>query len=84
MRRDHELAYRFWCAVIIGSFILGIAILACCLVPGPWRCLKTTASWLAGGALAVLILPPVILLPLVVLGAAVLVCGPALDDYPKE
>lgn len=46
--------------------------------------LKTAASWIAGGALAVLILPPLILQPLIILGVAVAVCGPALDDNPTE
>lgn len=45
--------------------------------------MKTLLRIVGGTGLALLILPPVILIPAALLTAAVVLCGPALDRIPS-
>lgn len=48
------------------------------------RTMSAALKAIGWAGLALLLLPPVILIPLAVLGALLFCVGPMLDDYPKE
>lgn len=52
--------------------------------PAVRRTMSAALKAIGWAGLALLLLPPVILIPLAVLGALLFCVGPMLDDYPKE